>query len=162
MADFRYKGTLGGHQATGVTLDVKSGTTASIAVGDLVIPDASNAGYFKKAPDSTDSTATYFTAAAGGVKVYLATTASDETAGADGTCEAIFAENMVLEGAATTASNLTQARVGQICTLDNPSGTQTIDEDDSSNGFMRIRRPAGGASNFDTTNGIVEVVVNYA
>jgi hypothetical protein len=45
-------------------------------------------------------------------------------------------------------------------TVDVSNGTITIDENDTTNGWLRIRRPEGGAVNFDTTGGIVEVICN--
>jgi hypothetical protein len=154
--DFRYKGSIYPNiTATEEVKDVKSGTAASIASGDMVRVDDGNPGYVKLGANGDTSTLT--------PRAFLAISASDETAGADGTVKVISCPGMVLEGTATTAANLLQAVIDTRVTLDVAGGVQTIDENDTTTGFMRILRPAGGAANFDTTNGRgVEVVVNEA
>lgn len=152
MADFQYKGSLSQDRFITLTKDVKSGTAASIAIGDLVRDDDGNAGYVKLGANGDTSTLA--------PRVYLAVSASDETAGADGTVEVIYAKDMILEGTATTPANLTQAVIDTKVTLDVSTGVQKIDENDTTTGFMRIRRPHRGAAYFDTTNGVCEVIVN--
>lgn len=154
--DFRFKGSLyANQQAICETKDVKSGGAATIDEGDIVRLDDGNPGYVKKGADGDTSTLTPI--------CYLAVSASDETPGADGTVKVIHCPGMILEGTARTAGNLTQARIDTRVTLDVSSSIQYIDENDTTTGYMRIRRPEGGAANFDTTNGRnVEVVVNEA
>lgn len=149
--DFRFRGTLSGEDAISEVKDVKAGTAASIDEGDLVIPDNSNAGYVRKVADGEVITQAY--------RVYYAISASTETAGADGTVKVMYAPGMILEGKATTPGNLAQAVIDTKVTVD-VSTAITIDENDTTNGFLRIKRPEGGASKFDTTNGIIEVICN--
>ncbi len=152
--DFRFKGSLyANQQAICETKDVKSGAAASIDEGDIVRLDDGNPGYVKKGANGDTSTLTPV--------CYLAISASTDTAGADGTVKVIHCPGMILEGTATTPANLLQAVIDTRVTLDVDTSVQYIDENDSTTGFMRIRRPEGGASKFDTTNGRnVEVVVN--
>jgi hypothetical protein len=152
--DFRFKGSLvADNQLVCLKKDVKSGTAASIATGDMVRDDDGNAGYVKLGANGDTSTLT--------PRAYLAVSASTETAGADGYVYVIFCKSMVLEGTSTTAANLLQAVIDTKVTLDVAAGVQTIDENDTTTGYMRILRPVGGASKFDTTNGRgVEVCVN--
>jgi len=154
---FKFKGSLyNAPTAPAEPLDVKSGTSASINPGDLVRIDDGNPGYVKKCADGDTNTLCL-------EKVWLAVSDSTESAGADGTVYAITCPHMVLSGTATTPANLLQAVINTRVTLDVSTGVQTIDENDTTNGFMRILRPAGGAASFDTTNGYnVDVVVNEA
>jgi len=132
--------------------DVKLGGTASIEIGDMVVPDDGNAGYVRKVANGDTSTIA--------TRVYRAVSASNETASADGTVKVQYARNMRLHIKATTPANLTQARIDTKVTVDVANGVITADEDDTTTGFMRIERPQGGAANFDTTNGQITVVVN--
>ncbi len=150
--DFKLIGTLNGESTTGVVKDVKAGAVASIAIGDLVIPDDGNDGYVRKVANGENSTTA--------TRVYIATSNSSDTASADGTVELVTAPGMILEGTATTKANLAQGVIDTKVTVDVAAGVITIDEDDTTNGFLRIRRPAGGAANFDTTNGVIEVIAN--
>lgn len=150
--DFRFRGTLSGEDAISEVKDVKSGTAASIDEGDLVIPDNGNAGYVRKVADGEVITQAY--------RVYYAISASTETAGADGTVKVMYAPGMILEGKAKTPANLAQAVIDTKVTVDVDTGVITVDENDTTNGFLRIKRPEGGASKFDTTNGIIEVICN--
>lgn len=152
MSNFRFKGTLNGEQANTVVESVKAGTTASIAIGDLVTPDDGNAGYVKKGANGATSTIA--------VRTYLAVSASNETSGADGTVTLVTAPNMVLEGTATTPGNIAQAVLNTKVTLDVSNGVQTIDENDTTTGFMRILRPDAGVGEYSTTTGIIRVAVN--
>ena len=156
MADFHARGTLGGHQLYGVTKDVKSGAAASIEVGDIVRDDDGNAGYVKKAANGDTSTLA--------PRTYIAVKASTDTVAADGVVELLTGQEMVLEGLSTTPANLLQAVIDTKVTLDVAAGVQKVDENDTTTGFMRILRPevgkAAGASGFDTTNGVIKVVVN--
>ena len=154
MANFRFKGSeIPNVVATSVVKDVKSGTAGSILVGDVFRLDDGNPGYVKKGANGDTSTLNPI--------VYFCTKVSTETAGADGVVHGITCPKMVLEGTAATPANLLQAVIDTKVTLDVSSTVQKIDENDTTTGYMRIRRPEGGASDFDTTNGYnVEVVVN--
>jgi hypothetical protein len=152
MADFRFRGTLNGEDAVGVVKDVVAGTAASIAIGDLVIPDDVNPGYVRLIANAEVIAAAY--------RVYIALSASDETAGVDGTVKLQYAPNMILEGTATTPANLVQAVIDTLVTVDVNTGVITVDENDTANGFLRIKRPQGGAGNFETTSGVMEVIAN--
>jgi len=135
------------------TKDVKSGAAGSINYGDLVRPDDGNPGYVKKGVNA--DTATLFSTC------YYAISTSTDTAAADGTVEVLYCPSMLLKGTATTPANLLQAVIDTRVTLDVAGDAQTIDENDTGTGFMRIQRPVGGVANFDTTNGYgVMVVVN--
>jgi hypothetical protein len=152
--DFRFKGSLvADNKLVCLKKDVKSGTAASIVAGDMVRDDDGNAGYVKLGVNGDTSTLT--------PRAYLAVSTSTETAGANGSVYVVFCKSMVLEGTATTAANLLQAVIDTKVTLDVSGGVQTIDENDTTTGFMRILRPATGAAGFDTTNGRnVDVCVN--
>lgn len=136
-----------------VRKDVKSGTTSSITPGDIFRADDGNAGYVKLGANGDTSTLA--------PEVFLAISTSTETASADGYVFGLFMKEMVLLGTATTPANLIQAVIDTKVTLDVSAGTQTIDENDTTTGFMRILRPQTGVAGFDTTNGRdVEVLVN--
>lgn len=150
--DFIVKGTLNGETVTSVEKDVKAGAVGSIEIGDMVIPDDGNAGYVRKVADgevSTDAT-----------RVYIAITNSTDTATADGVVTLEYAPGMIIEGTATTKANLVQAVIDTKVTVDVAAGVITVDENDTTTGFLRIARPAGGADNFDTTYGKVLVIAN--
>jgi hypothetical protein len=113
-----------------LTLAVKSGTTATVKMGDLIVVDASNAGYVSKAPNGASSTLTWVGVALG---------ASDETTSADGTVDVrVSKAGLVVELDATTPSNLAQALIGTKVTLDVSGGVQKVDENDTSNGILTI------------------------
>ena len=135
-----------------VTKDVITGTAASISVGHLFREDDGDAGYCKLCANGDTDTLTKN-------RVYLCTKASNETALADGTVEGIWMPSMRLKGTPTTPGNLVQAVIDTRVTLDLSGTTQKIDEDDTTNGFMRIVRPEGGADNFDATNGYDTLVI---
>ena len=153
--DFKFDGSeIQNVSPVSVVKDVKSGTVGSIAVGQLFRVDDSNPGYCKLCANGDTSTLTLN-------RVYLCTEASDETASADGTVKGITAPSMRLLGTVTTPGNLAQSVIDTRVTLDVSSGVQTIDENHTTDGFMRIVRPEGGASSFDTSNGYdTAVVVN--
>jgi len=135
-----------------VVKDVVAGTAGTTLVGDLFRYDDGNAGYFKKCANGDTDVLTLN-------RVYLCTKQSTETAIADGVVEGIWCPSMRLKGTPSDASALVQAVIETRVTLDISGTTQLIDEGDSTNGFMRIMRPEGGADNFDTTNGYNTLVV---
>lgn len=156
--DFTVLGSLSGHEVVGVTKDVIAGVVGSIVAGDLVVPDDGNAGYVRLGANGDTSTIA--------LRTYVAVSTSTDTVAADGTVELVWAPNMVLQGTATTPANLIQAVIDTKVTLDVAAGVQTIDENDTTTGFMRIMRPlgtngsAGGVGDFETTSGVMQVIVN--
>ena len=152
MADARCLGNRRGETLPGETVDVVAGGTATIDVGDVIIPDDGNPGYWRKVANGEISTEA--------TEVRVAITASDETAGADGTCEAFVGAEMVISMVATTPANLVQAVIGTKVTVDVTAGVITVDENDTTNGFLEILRPPTGAAGFDTTNGVMLVLAN--
>jgi len=135
-----------------VVKDVILGTTASISVGHLFRTDDGNPGYVKLCANGDTDVLTLN-------RVYLCTKASDEVAGTDGTVHGIWMPSMRLLGTPTTPANLAQSVIDTRVTLDLSGTTQKIDENDTSDGFMRIVRPEGGVDNFDTTNGYDTLVI---
>lgn len=110
-------------------LDVKSGTVSSIKPGQLVIRDGSNAGYVAKGTDGLTNAA---------IVVGIAASTSTETAAADGKVLVESAPFLLVRGYATTPANLAQAVKLTAVTLDVSSDDFTIDENDTTNGFIRI------------------------
>lgn len=152
--DFRQNGSeIPNVGPVSVVKDVKSGGAATIAVGQLFREDDGNAGYVKLCANGDTDTLTKN-------RVYLCTKASTDTAAADGVVHGIWCPSMRLEGLCTTPANLLQAVIDTRVTLDVSGSVQKVDENDTANGFMRIVRPEGGAANFDTTNGVLTVIVN--
>lgn len=155
MSDFKFDGVENGASSTPVRARVVLGTTASIDEGDLFRIDDGNPGYMKKCADGDTITLTKNRAC-------LCTKASTETAAADGWVEGVTGFGLRVKGTVTTPANLTQAVVDTWVTLDSSGGVQKIDENDTTNGFMRIVQPPEGISGdpgFDTTNGYNTVVV---
>lgn len=113
-----------------LTVPVKSGTSASILPGYLVIVDGSNAGYGKAAPDATDSTSKI---------LGIANSTSTETASADGTVTIDAASLMVVKLKAKTPASLTAAmKFTNRYTLDVTSGNYTLDQGTTSNGIFTL------------------------
>ena len=112
-----------------VKAEIVAGTAASVKTGYLVIEDGGNAGYDKAAPDATDSTSTIKGIAAG---------ESTETAALDGRVEIVRAPVIIARMKATTPGNLARTVINTKCTLDVSSGSYTVDENDTSNGFIKI------------------------
>jgi|2_EtaG_2_1085320.scaffolds.fasta_scaffold09257_6 hypothetical protein len=121
MADFTYRGTLGGGEPEQRNFDVAAGGAATIAIGDIVL--IAN-GYAATLADGEGT--------AGNGLYGLAIEASDETAGADGTCNCVFSTSgLIVEGTATTAGNLVTAVIFDKVTIDVAAGVQTVDENDA-------------------------------
>lgn len=142
--DFDAIGSLCGEEVVSRQFDVKSGAAASIDVGDLVIVDGGNAGYVKKAADGAANSAEW---------IGRAVTTSTDTASADGVVTVEFAPSgLVVRGLATTPGNFAQAIKNTRVTLDVSGGVQKVDENDTTNGVLRILA-------YDTTNSTIDVVV---
>jgi hypothetical protein len=121
MSDFRYVGTVNGAEPTERDFNVVAGTTASIAIGDVVV--IAN-GYAAKVADGGCAAAGFYG---------LATSASDETAAANGTVRVQFVvgDALIVRGAPTTASNLAAAILFDRVSMDvDGNGVQTVDEND--------------------------------
>jgi len=128
--DFDTVGTLDGSSPCTREFDVKSGAAASIEVGDLVTVDDGNAGYVKKAADGASNAREW---------VGRACKASTDTASADGVVEVEFAPSgLIVRGLVTTVGNLAQTIIGTRVTLDVASGVQKVDENDTTNGVLRV------------------------
>ena len=146
--DFRTVGTMDGSQPVTRTFDVKSGAAASIAVGDLVVVDGGNAGYVAGAGNGAASTSTW---------IGRAVSTSTDTASADGVVDVEFSPaGLIVRGTPTTPGNLAQAIKGTKVTLDVSGGTQTVDENDTTNGILTVLA-------YDDTSGeeTIDVVVPF-
>ena len=150
--NFTLEGTLSGEQPTAVVKDVYAGAVGSVKVGDLFIPDNSHAGYVRALANGEASTYA--------IRVYYCTKLSTDTVAANGVVHGVYAKEMILGGTVTTPANLAQAVIDTKVTMDLSGTTFTVDENDTSSGFMRIVRPDGGYLNFNTTTGAVKVIVN--
>ena len=113
-----------------VKLPVYAGAASSIKAGMLVITDGSHAGYWKAAPDATD-TDTFVNAA-------VAAGDSTETASANGVVEVIVAPRLMVEVLAKTPANLTAAMKGVAFILDVSGGDYTLDQATSTKGIFNI------------------------
>lgn len=139
---------LGGQQvvnSTPLTLPVKSGTTASIQPGYLVIKDGSNDGYWKAAADACDTDTA--------IKMGIARSASTETASADGTVEIDTAPFLYVKMKAKTPGSLASTMRGDSFILDVTSGNYTLDQGTTTKGFLAL-------VNYDnTTDGNCDVII---
>jgi len=121
---------------------VKSGTSATITVGDIVIEDTTNAGYVK-AVGTAEVTSE-------DVIVGVATTTSTETTSADGVV-LVNDELATQVFEAKTVGTPTQAQVNSIATITSAAdGTQKVNEDSTSGGVAKI-------IDFDADKGTVKV-----
>lgn len=147
MADFVTKGTVDGSPTVTQTFAVVAGGVATIAIGDIVV--AAN-GYAAKVADGGAATAGLYG---------KAITASDETASANGTVVVEYSPaGLIVEGDATTPSNIATAILFDLVTLDvDGSGNQTLDENDAGNGILRVWSFESDA----TTTGRIQFVVPF-
>jgi hypothetical protein len=134
MANFLYKGTVGGVSPEALTVAVASGAAASISIGDLVV--VAN-GYASKVTNGGGVST--------GSKLFgLATSDSTDTVAADGVVDIIYCPSgLVLEGTATTPANLLTAVKFDKVTIDVSGSTQTVDENDPTNGAILISKFVG-------------------
>ncbi len=121
-------GIVGGNPSQGGFL-VKAGTAASIQAGYVVIKDGSNAGYAKAAADACDNTA---------VILGVATSASTETAAADGYVTVTWDSNLIVEVYAKVPASLATSKLLSSYILDVTSGSYKLDEATTTNGFLRL------------------------
>jgi hypothetical protein len=96
---------------------------------------------------------------ASGTLMGWAITASTETSGAAGTVDVMLSpQGLILRGVATTPGNLDASTLYDKVTLDESTGTQTIDENDpGANGILLYNYPF---SDYATT-GVVDVVIPF-
>lgn len=107
----------------------KAGQTA-IKAGEWVVQDTGgDSEYVVGAADGASNTSTW---------VGVAASADTVTSSADGVVYVFDDPSIVFEGKPTTASNLASTLINTQVTLDINSGTQTVDENDTSNGTLRI------------------------
>ena len=149
MANFTYAGTVGGVSPESKTFAVASGAAASISIGDLVV--IAN-GYAAKVADGGGVNTSNFYG--------LATTTSTDTASANGVVNVTFCPSgLIVQGIATTPANLTAAVLYDKVTIDVSGSTQTVDENDTTNGGITIYEFVG--TDYATT-GLVKVLVPFA
>lgn len=145
--DFRTVGTMDGSQPVTRIFDVEAGSAGSIAVGDLVT--AGNAGYVAKGANGAANSVVW---------IGKAVSDSNETASANGTVEVEFSPaGLIVRGKPTTAGNLAQAIIGTKVTLDVSSGTQTVDENDTTNGILTVLDYDNSVSGEET----IDIVVPF-
>ena len=113
-----------GNQVPTIEYDVDAGAVASIKAGMPVIDDGSG----------------YVAGVANGGTAMTAIAAADstETATVDGKVLVYYAPVLKFNAVATTPGNLAQAIKTTQVTVDLSSTTYTIDENDTSSGFIRI------------------------
>jgi len=149
MANFQYMGTVGGVSPESKTFNVAAGAAGSITAGNLFnivngyAVDVANGGGVST-----------------GTKLFaLATTTSTDTVGAAGTVEGVFCPSgLIVRGTATTPGNLSAATLFDKVTIDVSGDTQTVDENDVTNGAILIYNYP--FSDYATT-GIIDVVVPF-
>lgn len=147
MANFEYKGTIDGSTPNSRVFDVASGTTASISIGDLVVVAD---GYAAKVANGGGTT---------GGRYGLARSASTETTTAAGSVQVDFSPvGLVLQGVATTPGNLATAFKFDKVTIDVSGATQTVDENDTTNGGCTLWDFVGTDY---TTTGKCQIVVAW-
>ena len=147
MANFSYAGVVGGGSPEERTFDVASGTTASIAIGDVVVVADGYAALVSNGGGTT------------GQRLGLAKSASTETSTAAGTVLVDFApQGLIVRGKATTPSNLATALLFDKVTIDVSGSTITIDENDTTNGACTIWRLIGTDY---TTTGLIDAVLPW-
>lgn len=108
---------------------IKAGVLTSVRVGYLVKEDGGNAGYYLAGANGDSSSAT--------IKG-VACTDSLDTVAADGNVDIVSAPTLICRMKATTPGNLARSVIGTKCTLDVSSGDYTVDENDTSSGFIEI------------------------
>lgn len=110
---------------------VFAGAAASVKAGYLLVedPTGGSEGTVMAAANGTTTSSTIFGIAAGD---------STETATANGEVEYVRAPVLICKMKATTPANLATAVLLTQCTLDVSSGSYTVDENDTTNGFIKI------------------------
>lgn len=104
-----------------VSRDVKSGTTASIKAGEMVLLDGANAGYVKIAVTTV--------ASAGAVIAGVSLTDSTETTTADGKVSVYLGDGDVrFRGRALVTASLAQAQKGTALGYNVTTGNHRVDQ----------------------------------
>lgn len=146
MADFSYQGTFDGVERSERDFNVANGTTASIAIGDIV----TMADGFAAKTGNGEANATGFYG--------LAVEASNETTGAAGTVKVVYhTSGLILRGIPSTPGNLDPAILFDRVSLDLDGSTQKVDENDPNAAYSLF------IWDYNTTNGTIDVVLlsNY-
>lgn len=141
MARFTNVTGLNGETLTPKEYTVASGTAASIEPGMVVIVSSNNAA------EGTNGLANT------GDILGIAASTSTETASAAGVVLVYRAPVLRAKAVATTPGNLSSSVILTKCTLDVSGTDHTVDENDTTNGFIRI------LDYDDTTNGNLDVEV---
>ena len=126
MAKFTNVTGLNGETLTPKEYTVASGTAASIEPGMVVVITSNNAA---EAANGVDNTADI---------IGVAASTSTETAAAAGTVLVKRAPVLRAKAVATTPGNLSSSVILTKCTLDVTGTSHTVDENDTTNGFIRI------------------------
>ena len=113
----------------------------AINAGEWVIRDASEPEYVDIAADGAANSATW---------VGVAATTATHTASADGEVWVYDDPNYVFRGLPTTSSNLADTLLNDQVTLDVTAGAHTVDENDTTNGTLRI-------VGYDSSAGTIDV-----
>lgn len=135
---------MNGEEIQPIQFDVDAGTAATIKLGHLVIFAASNQQYVLEATDGLDSD---------GLVCGIAASDSTETASVDGTVLVYRAPALKATIEATTPGNLAATTKLNLVTLDVTGTVHTVDENDTTKGFIRI------LTYDNTTDGNCEVEV---
>jgi len=122
------------------TYQVVAGATA-ILPGEPVIQNSGTPSFVQAAGNGASSTATW---------IGVASTASTQTASANGVVHVFDDPKIVYRAKATTPANLVQTVLNTKVTLDLASGVYKVDEDDTTNGTLTIK-------DYNATNGTVDV-----
>lgn len=118
MADFTYRGVIGGGEPEQREFAVVAGAAGSIEIGDVV--EIAN-GYAAKSVDGG--------CAAGNILTGLAISDSTDTVADDGIVIVQYSPSgLIVEGTATTAGNLVAGVLYDKVTLDMAVVTQNVDE----------------------------------
>lgn len=124
----------------------KAGNTAILAGEMIVRATAGDVEYVVVAADGASNAETW---------IGLASSNDTVTASVDGEVFVVDNPNYWFRGLATTPANLTTAVILTKVTLDVTAGEQTVDENDITNGTLRIR-------DFNSTDGTVDFTMSQA
>lgn len=144
--DFHVVGTRDGSEPITAEFNVYQGAAATVAAGDLVAVDGSQAGYIIKAADGYSSDNTW---------VGMAVSASTEGVSTNGTVQVMYSPaGLIVRGVPTTPGSLAVTILNTAVTLDVTVDVQTVDETDTTKGVLRVVR-------YDSTNSTIDVDVPF-
>lgn len=124
--DFHVVDPMDGSTPIATKYRVASGAAASIKAGEWVVQDTENV---KLAVNGQSNTVNW---------IGVAATDSNDTTTAKGNVWIFDNPQYIFRGAVTTSGNLAETVRNTEVTLDIASSVQTIDEDDTTNGTLRI------------------------